>query len=101
MPLLVRAAAIEERLGDRPALATVLNNLAALHYRKGAYRDAEPLLTRALSLGEQAGGPDDPSLAVTLDNYAAVLRGLSRGPEAEAAAHRAEAIRLAQSRRSR
>ena len=59
----------------------MLNNLAALHYRRGAYRDALPLLARALRLEEQAHGPDYPELAVTLDNYAAVLTELARPAE--------------------
>jgi tetratricopeptide (TPR) repeat protein len=78
----------------------MLNNLAALHYRRGAYRDALPLLARALRLEEQAHGPDYPELAVTLDNYAAVLTELARPAEAEAARHRADAIRLTQARRA-
>ena len=94
-PLLARALATEERQGEEtPGLATMLNNLAALHYRRGAYRDALPLLARALRLEEQAHGPDYPELAVTLDNYAAVLTELARPAEAEAARHRADAIRL-------
>ena len=96
-PLLARAVAtLEKTGGDGRALATALNNLAGLRFRAGAYRDAEPMLARALQLEEKALGPDDPELAVTLDNYAAVLTALERGPEADAARHRAMAIRTAQ-----
>jgi tetratricopeptide (TPR) repeat protein len=99
-PLLARAVAtLEKTDGDGRALATALNNLAALRFREGAYRDAGPMLAQALQLEEKALGPDDPELAVTLDNYAAVLTTLERGPEAEAARHRATAIRTAQAQR--
>jgi tetratricopeptide (TPR) repeat protein len=102
VPLLRRALAVAETAagpGDGRRLATLLNNLAALHYEAGAYREAEPLLARALKLEEAALGPDAPALAVTLDNHAAVLAELEREEEAEAARHRARAIRLAQAGR--
>ncbi len=55
-----------------PNLALGLNNLALLHYERGAYLEAQTLLRRALAIEEEAYGPDDPTLIVTLQNYARV-----------------------------
>ena len=49
-----------------PNLALGLNNLALLHYERGAYVEAEALLRRALAIEEEAYGPDDPTLITTL-----------------------------------
>jgi tetratricopeptide (TPR) repeat protein len=99
LPHLARVLAIHESaardgVGGRD-LAAILNNLALLHYRRGAYLDAEPLLARAVLVESQALGPDHPDLAVTLENHAAVLLELERREEAEAALHRAKAVRIA------
>jgi tetratricopeptide (TPR) repeat protein len=82
--------------GSGPAdLAALLNNLALLHYHRGAYLEAEPLLARAVRVEAEAFGPDHPDLAVTLENHAAVLLELERREEAEAALNRAKAVRIA------
>ena len=53
----------------------------------------EALAERALLLRETARGADHPSVAATLDDYAALLRQMGRGQEAEPMEERARAIR--------
>ena len=62
MPLFKRALAIRETaLGpDHPAVATTLNNLAAVYQAQGQYAQAETLYTRALAINETGLGPDHP-----------------------------------------
>ena len=64
-----------------------------MHYEQGAYVKAEELLGRALAIEEEAFGRDDPALITTLENYAAVLRELRRGDEAEELDARAKSLR--------
>ena len=54
---------------------------------------AEPLYTRAMAINEKALGPDHPSVATSLENYAALLRNTGRDDEAVKLAARAKAIR--------
>jgi uncharacterized protein HemY len=70
-----------------------LNNLALLQADRGAWREAEPLLARARRIEEAALGRDNPKLATTLGNQAAVLAMLGRGDEAELLLARAAALR--------
>jgi tetratricopeptide (TPR) repeat protein len=76
-------------------VAVSLNNLAKLYYAQGQYAQAEPLYRRALAIREKALGPEHPSVATTLANYAALLRKLDRTAEAETKEARAKAIRAA------
>ena len=80
---------------DDARLAMNLNNLALLQTDRGAWREADKLLARTARIEAQAHGPDSPELVLTLENHAAVLDQLDRRDEAEAARHRAAAIRLA------
>ena len=70
-------------MGAHPNLALGLNNLALLHFERGAYLEAQTLLRRALAIEEEAYGPDHPALIVTLENYARVARELGREAEAD------------------
>ncbi len=74
-------------------LATTLNELAYLYFTQGEYTEAEPLYQRALSIYEKAWGPEHPDVAMTLENYAALLREMDRNAEAEKLEERARAIR--------
>src|SRR5262249_5758746 len=59
------------RKADQPViLVTTLNHVARLYYDLGKYAEMEPLLLRALTIGEKALGTDDLEVAVTLDNLA-------------------------------
>ena len=64
-----------------------------LHYDRGAYVEAEPLLRRALAIEERALGPDNPDLVNTIENYAVVLRDLRRHEEAAQLEDRAIGLR--------
>ena len=57
------------------------------------YDEAEPLFQRALAIREKALGPDHPNVALSLENYAALLRETGRGAEANKLEARAKAIR--------
>jgi serine/threonine-protein kinase len=63
--LLARGAdRLETELADRPALrAEMLEVIGEVHANLGLYNPAIPLLERAVELGRDAYGPDDPRLA--------------------------------------
>jgi tetratricopeptide (TPR) repeat protein len=69
-----------------------LNNLAALYSARGRYEEAEPLFRRALAVNEKSLGADHPRVAMTLENYARLLKGAKRKREATALQRRAEEI---------
>ena len=78
---------------EHPSLVTTLNNLAVLYEAQGDYARAELLYQRALGSLETAQGPEyTANMAVTLGNYADLLRKLQRHAEAERLAARAEAL---------
>ena len=79
-------------LPEHRQLAAGLNNLAECYYRRGHYREAEALLQRSLSIKEKAFGPNDPSVAETLKDYAAVLRKMKQKSEAATVEARAKTI---------
>ncbi len=74
-------------------MATSLNDLALLYDNQSKYAEAEPLYKRALAIDEKALGPDHPSVAISLENYAALLRKTGRGDLATMMELRANAIR--------
>ncbi len=59
-------------------MAQSLNNLAALYQDQDKYTEAEPLQKRSVAIFEKALGPDHPSVAVILGNYAVLLRAMHR-----------------------
>ncbi len=75
------------------AVATSLNNLALLYEAQGYYAEAEPLYQRSLAIMEKVLGPEHPSVATSLENYAALLRQTARADEAARMEARAQAIR--------
>ncbi len=66
-----------------PRLASVLTNLAELYQQQSKYSRAEPLLKRALAISEKALGPQHPNTQQARQNYAALLRAMSRNEEAK------------------
>ena len=76
------------------------NNLALLYINQGDYAKAEPILKKTLVSAEKKLGPEHPTVAASLENYAALMRmmspTLSRLPWSKAAKMeaRAEAIRM-------
>jgi len=88
-------AALEEAegFGSRDLrIATSLNNLAVLYKLQGRYREAEPLLLRALAIREQALGSEHPDVAQSLDNLAGLYHSQGYHREAEPLLRRALAI---------
>lgn len=61
---------------DHPDVAKQLNNLALLCQNQGKFEDVERHYTRALSIYEALGGPQDPNVAKTKSN---LVRGRPRG----------------------
>ena len=57
------------------------------------YEEAESLYQRSLTIREKALGPEHPSVANSLENYAALLRKTKRNAEADRLEKRAKAIR--------
>ncbi len=74
-------------------MATSLNNLAFMYREQGKYAEAEPLYQRALAIVEKALGPEHPTVATALENYAALLRETGHPRDAAIMAARAKAIR--------
>jgi len=70
-----------------------LNNLALLYCVKGKYVEAGSLFQGALAIAEKAWGPEHPYVAVSLGNYAKLLREMNREDEAANMEARAKAIR--------
>ena len=63
--------------------ANALENVAILYYKMGLYTEAEPLYKRALSIYDQALGPDHPDVATSLNNLAELYRHQARYTDAE------------------
>jgi CHAT domain-containing protein len=86
-----RALATRERtLGlDHPAVAEVLDHLAAFYSDLGRYSDAEPLTKRALAIQEKAIGAGNHELALSLNNLAVIYHKQGRAAAAEPLFHRA------------
>jgi tetratricopeptide (TPR) repeat protein len=64
-------AAVKARFGTNSAhYATALNARALVYKTQGRYADAEPLYRQALAISEKALGPDNPIVAVALNNLA-------------------------------
>ena len=58
----------------------------------GDYAEAEPLKRRAMAIDEKSYGPDDPNVAIRLNNLAHLLQATNRLGEAEPLMRRALAI---------
>jgi tetratricopeptide (TPR) repeat protein len=62
------------------------------YYHQRRYAEAEPLMRRALLLDEARLGAKNPTVAIRLNNLAALLYATERLPEAEPLMKRALAI---------
>ena len=60
---------------DHPAVATALNNLAALLRATNRLAEAEPLYRRALAIDEASYGPDHPDVAIAPQQPGVVASG--------------------------
>ena len=79
-----KAIAAQEKVAgsDHPRVALLLNRLAQALEEKQNFREAEPLLRRALAIQRKALGPS-PDTATTLINLGGLLQNLQRDEEAE------------------
>jgi tetratricopeptide (TPR) repeat protein len=68
---------------DHPRVALLLNRLALTLAQKENFRDAEPLLRRALAIQRKALGPTHFDTAGTLVNLGSLLQNLHRAAESE------------------
>jgi tetratricopeptide (TPR) repeat protein len=80
-------------LGNHQDVASLLNNLAFVLWKKGQLTEAESLNREALAMRKQVLGDDSTDAAASLDNLGSVLRDARRLPEAEAALRECLAIR--------
>jgi tetratricopeptide (TPR) repeat protein len=63
--------------------ASLMGQLALLLFEKSLYAEAEPLMQRALQVGEDTLGPNHPAVAIRLNNLASLLQAANRLSEAE------------------
>jgi alpha-tubulin suppressor-like RCC1 family protein len=81
------------RMGrDDGSLLTSLNILADVFRSSAKYDKAEPLYLRSIQLNEKLRGPDNDSLAPTLNGYAEMLRKAGRAEDAAKIEARAQSI---------
>ncbi len=73
---------------------TLLQVARVLRDTQGKYAEAEPLYQRSLAILEKTLGPEHPNVALSLENYAALLRKTKREDKAEGMEARARAIRV-------
>ncbi|MBB5871969.1 tetratricopeptide (TPR) repeat protein [Allocatelliglobosispora scoriae] len=79
-------------VGDLVTVSWLLDRAGTFLQTQGQLRSAEPLLRRAVAIGEQVYGPDHPAVATSLGNLAMVLQDLGRYGDAEPLIRRALAI---------
>jgi len=72
--------------------ARLMNQLGLLLNAKALHAEAEPLLRRALAIGEESLGPDHSEIAIRASNLAILLQDTNRLAEAEPLMRRALAI---------
>jgi len=94
-PLIQRSLALLRRKPGpkhRGVLQT-LDVLAVCAQQLGHYEEAEWYYKQVLTARDEFLEPNHPRMAATLERYAALLREMGRGAEAESFAGRAKAIR--------
>ena len=89
----LRSALAEARaLANSTLIAAASNNLATLLQRTNRFREAGPLMRRALEINEASFGGQHPAVATNLNNLAGLLKETNRLDEAEPLLRRALAI---------
>jgi tetratricopeptide (TPR) repeat protein len=91
-PHVAVAVAQADAAGIAEPTARLMNDLGVLLRAKALHAEAEPLLRRALAIGERSLGPDHPHVAIRLNNLASLLRDTNRLAEVEPLLRRALAI---------
>lgn len=89
-PLWVGSTAAQE---SSVARADALNEQVDQLYRVGRYGDAIPIAKKALSLRENALGPEHPDIAISLNNLAVLYQNQELYAEAETLHKRSVAIK--------
>ena len=83
-------AAVTENINE--PTARLANDLGLLLITQGFWHEAEPLMRRALTIGENSYGAEHPVVAIRLNNLAMLLKDTNRLAEAEPLMRRALAI---------
>lgn len=94
-PLLPHVQAVVEHadaIGIASPTALLMNQLGVMYLTKSLYREAEPLMRRALAIDEASFGEDHPDVAIDLNNLAALLQAINRLTDAEPLMRRALVI---------
>jgi tetratricopeptide (TPR) repeat protein len=76
------------------AAASTMNRYGAWLYYRAQYTETEPLSERALTIVENAFGPEHPGIVQSLNNLAVIYRDQGRYAEAEPLFERAVAIQV-------
>jgi tetratricopeptide (TPR) repeat protein len=63
---------------EHPDLAGYLNNLATHYSKQGKYEQAEPLLKRAITIGEKHFGPEHLHTIAMQKSYTSLLETMKR-----------------------
>lgn len=74
---------IEQWEGDEESRITLMSHVAAYLSRRARYQEAEPLLQRALHMGEQVLGSEHPQCAYILQELAEIYREHGKYEQAE------------------
>ena len=94
LPHAQACAALGEEFGFESVQEALLFNQAGVYLAERArYAEAGPLYQRALAIREKALGPEDPSVATSLNNLALLYDNQGKYTEAEPLHQRALAIR--------
>jgi len=72
--------------------SVIINKISAVYYENAKYKEAEPLMARALAIDEASLGKDHPNVAIRLNNLAQLYKATNRLSEAEPLMARALAI---------
>ena len=92
-PHLDAAIGLSEPFGfEDSALASICSDYGVWLHNQARFRTAEPLMKRALAIDEKSYGAEHPTVAIRLNNLAALLRITNRVTEAEPLVKRALAI---------
>jgi tetratricopeptide (TPR) repeat protein len=67
----------------------IMNEMAVVYYENAKYKEAEPLMQRALKIDEASLGKDHPNVARDLNNLAQLYQATNRLKEAEPLMQRA------------
>ncbi|MBA7674855.1 hypothetical protein ES703_83080 [subsurface metagenome] len=67
----------------------IINKMAVVYYKNAKYKEAEPLMARALKIDEASLGKDHPKVAIRLNNLAQLYKATNRLKEAEPLMQRA------------